>query len=183
MDVENSRPAVDYAWQSLAGNGSISVRISSFGGASSVDKAGIMLRQDVSKDAPYYFAYVTPHDGVKVSYKVTRRARSVIVSRVVGAAPLYLRIARVRGAYHAYMSKDGKAWRSIDTMPTAAWSKGTVLAGIATASHARSVQTASVFSKIALIKATGPRPHVAHPADTARQHRGAGARPQPPHGH
>jgi len=173
---------VEYAWQSLATDGNISVRVSAFKNAHSTDEAGIMLRQGMDKDAPYYFAYLTPRDGVSVHYRSTSRAQDTTVAHVVGVAPMYLRVARAHNVYHTYVSQNGTTWRAIDALRVTSWSKGAVLVGIAATTRTNVIQPAGSFDKVALIVATNPRPHVAHPANAVRQHRGTGKRHQPRHG-
>jgi len=173
---------VNYTWQSLAADGDISVRVSAFKNAHRSDEAGILLRLSMAKDAPYYFAYLTPRDGISVHYRSTPHTQDTTVAHVVGVAPMYLRVARTHNVYHTYVSKDGTTWRAINALRVTSWNKGAVLAGIAATTRTNVSQPGGSFDKVALFVATSPRPHVAHPANAVRQHRGAGKRHQPRHG-
>ena len=59
-DIFGTADQFHYRWQTLAAKGSVSAQVVTQSNSSSWAKAGVMIRQDSTASAAYYFAAVTP---------------------------------------------------------------------------------------------------------------------------
>lgn len=162
-DIWTTSDQFHYVWQSLAGDGTFSARVTSQTNTDPWAKAGVMLRQTTDPGSPAYAAFVTPGNGITVQYRTTQGGTTSQAAGMAGATPAYLEVARSQGTFTAYSSQDGVSWSPIPgSSVTMSWS-GSALAGMAVTSH--NVETAStvVFDGPQLSN-TAPPPPTACPS-------------------
>ncbi len=146
-DIYGSSDQFHFVWQTVAGDGGVTARVASQTAPSPYAKAGVMLRQDTSAGAPFYYALVAPAGSVDVLYRPTAAAAVVDLGGPGGGAPVYLKVARVGGSYTAYTSSDGLAWAAVSGSTVSMAMTGTVLGGLAvTSSTASALETATIDS-------------------------------------
>ncbi len=141
------------AWQTVAGDAAISARVLGQTNTNPYAKAGVMLRQDSSASAAYYFAYVTPgpaYGGVNVEYRGAAGATTVGLANPGGQPPVYLKVARAGTTYTAYSSADGVAWTAIPGSTVTFTATNALLAGLAVTSDCACQVSTGAFDTVAV---------------------------------
>ncbi|HEX3815375.1 MAG TPA: ABC transporter permease subunit [Mycobacteriales bacterium] len=172
-----------FVHQPLAGNGSITVRVTSLTGSYSShggvpvgagqatlpqkgtqpwSKAGIIIKQNTKQGSAYAAVMLTGTHGVRMQYNYTHD--------IAGPSGRWLRLARSGNVLTGYVSTDGSHWTTIGTTHLTGLT-GTVQAGLFAASPDHSVtkthlggvqntggpsQAAGTFDHLSL---TGGQPH------------------------
>ena len=146
--------------QPLAGNGSITVRVTSLTGPAGLihspdgnsygspgiqpwSKAGIIIKQDLTPGSPYAAMMVTGSNGVRMQWNYTGDTAG-LSGAVSTASPRWLRLTRVGDAITGYDSADGVHWTQVGAVHLAGL-PSTVQAGPFTASP-RSVSSSTGFA-------------------------------------
>lgn len=139
-----------YVWQSLAGAGSVSARVASPTGTSGAAEAGVMFRQGLGTQAPYYYASVSPGAGIRVAYRAKTGAPTIAIAHASGAAPAYLRVSHTSGVYIAYTSSDGTTWTAIKGSRVSVRMGDTLQAGMAVTGHGGRTQDTATFDTVSV---------------------------------
>lgn len=139
-----------YAWQTMAGDGSLSARIDSQSSTEEWAKAGLLITASTDPQAPHYGVFMTPNHGVMVQYRTSTGAYAQQAALAPGMTPLYLRIVRVGATFAAYTSGDGAAWTPIPGSTVALPLSGPVLAGLAITSHMSGTLGTATFDSVSL---------------------------------
>src|SRR6266545_1577793 len=148
--------------QALAGDGSITVRVTSLtglygpngavpagqgplagmrSGTQPWSKAGIIIKESTSQGSAYAALMVTGGHGVRMQYDYTHDLAG-LPGAVFAASPRWLRLTRSGDAITGYASADGAHWTRVGTASLAGLSS-TVQAGLFVASPEYSVTTQS----------------------------------------
>ena len=157
-DIFGSSDQLQFAWQSLSGDGSITARITSQTNTSVSAKAGIMLRTSTDPGSPYYGVLMTATKGVATQWRKTLGATTYQATKVPGVPARWLRITRTGNAFTAYTGADGVAWTQVAgstqtiALPTVA------LAGLAVTSHNSGVLGTATFDNVTSSAAPTPAP-------------------------
>ena len=149
--------------QPLAGNGTLTVRVTSLTGLYSNrggigrgpnplagmtpgvqpwSKAGIIIRASTARGSAYAAMMVTGSHGVRMQWNFTRD-RAGIAWKVSAKSPRWLRLTRSGDVIRGYDSADGRRWTLVGTA-TLAGLRTTVQAGLFAASPGYTVTTTSV---------------------------------------
>ncbi len=148
-----------FVHQPLAGNGSITARVTALTGLYSSGfiqagqglsamrpglepwaKAGIIIKQNEKQGSAYAAMLVTGSHGVRMQYDYTGDTAG-LAGTVSTASPRWLRLVRSGDTITGYDSSDGRHWTQVGTARLAGLSS-TVQAGLLTASPAYSQVTA-----------------------------------------
>ncbi len=161
-DVWGVADQFHYVAQSLASDGSVDAQVASQTNTDPWAKAGVMLRLSGDPGSPYYFAMVTPGNGVNVQYRASQGGSASSAGSVAGTPPVYLRVTRVGTSFTAYYSSDGSTWNLIAGSTVTINMTGTLLAGMAVTSHTNSAISTATFNNVS-INTTAPPPPTACP--------------------
>jgi ABC-type transport system involved in multi-copper enzyme maturation permease subunit len=110
--------------QPLAGNGSITVRVTSLTGLPPGpvqpglvpwSKAGILIKQDLSQGSAYAAMMVTGGNGVRMQWNYTGDTPG-LTGAVSAASPRWLRLTRDGDTITGYDSTDGAHWTRVGTV-------------------------------------------------------------------
>ncbi len=134
-DIWGTADQFHFVSQSLAADGSVSAHVLSQTNTDGWAKAGVMLRQSTDPGSAYYFAFVTPSNGINVQYRPTQGAGSLQLSVLTGTVPTYLMVARSGNIYTTYTSSDGNTWTPVAGSSITLNLSGSLLAGMAVTSH------------------------------------------------
>jgi len=134
-DIYGTSDQFHYAWQTLSSDGSVSAQVVSQSNTSSWAKAGVMIRQDSTASSAYYFAAVTPGNGITIQYRRAAGASAQTLVTITGKVPVYLAVARSGTTFTAYTSSDGVNWTAVAGSSVTINMTGSVLAGLAATSH------------------------------------------------
>jgi hypothetical protein len=146
-----------FVHQPLAGNGSLTVRITSLRGSGPPlrkhhafplgprtqpwAKAGILVTAGTRPGSPYAAIMVTPGHGVRMQYDFTHDIAGP-AGQVSAASPRWLRLTRSGDMLTGYSSADGRHWATVGTVNLAAL-PATVQAGFFVASPDYNVDSQS----------------------------------------
>lgn len=148
-DIWGTADAFHYVWQTLPGDGSLSARVVSQTAASDWSKAGVMLRQTTDPGSAYYAVLVTPGHGLVVQYRVSQGAfPGQITLSVTVTLPQFIRVGRAGNTFTAYTSSDGSTWTAAANSSVTISMPGTLLAGMAAASHNTLATSTVVFDSV-----------------------------------
>jgi outer membrane protein assembly factor BamB len=127
-----------YVWQSLAGDGAVSARVSAETSVNGNEyaKFGVMLRQSTDTSSPYYAALVTPSHGIFIQYRRKRGAGTgELLLPATYKVPIYLKVDRSGNIFTAYTSEDGVTWTAVPGSSIEINIAGPMLAGLTVTSH------------------------------------------------
>ena len=120
-----------FAHQPLAGDGSITARITSLTSRQGLQpwaKAGILITAGTRQGAPYAAVLAAAGHGVRMQYDYTGDIAG-LAGPPSAAAPRWLRLTRSAGTLTGYDSADGRHWHLLGTVHLAGLT-GTVQAGL-----------------------------------------------------
>ncbi|WP_329522057.1 ABC transporter permease subunit [Spirillospora sp. NBC_01491] len=98
----------------LAGDGTVTARVTAQRASHPEAKAGLMIRRDGRRGAPYAVIAVTPGRGVRL-----RSGVGTDLGGGSGPVPRWLRLTRSGTSVTGYASSDGAAWRRVGTVEVA----------------------------------------------------------------
>jgi hypothetical protein len=138
-----------FAWTQLIGNGQITARIASQSDTSGSPLAGIMLREKLTADARYAFAFTAPGAGAGMRYRTSVGGVSApdTPQKPGVAAPYWLRLGRKSGTITCYLSANGISWSWCGKV-TINNLKQTVYVGLAVSSAADGVLASAAFDNV-----------------------------------
>jgi hypothetical protein len=135
VDVDSTADEFRYVYQSTSDGCTITARVASITNTNALAKAGVMVRETTAANAQNFFLYVTPSNGVGVTWRSTTGMSTSTPVYVSGqTAPKWLRITRVGDVFRAYHSNNGSSWTQIGNGQTVDMAS-TATAGLAVTSH------------------------------------------------
>ncbi|RKS73461.1 ABC-2 family transporter [Actinomadura pelletieri DSM 43383] len=102
-----------YAYQPLAGDGSVIARVTSQQGGGAWAKAGLMVRGSADRATPYAALMVTPGHGVRLQTGYKGDGQK---GEGTGTAPRWLRLDRSGTTVTGFESADGRDWRRVGSV-------------------------------------------------------------------
>jgi hypothetical protein len=151
-DIWNDADQFRYAYRTLTGDGSMTVRVDAIDGSpNGWVKGGVMIRQSTEPGSVNAFTAVTggSGDGATFQWRETADTASSSSRTLTGIAPpYYARLVREGNTFTGYLSADGENWEqqgdsSIDVAMT-----DPVLIGLALTSHNVDQATSAEFSEV-----------------------------------
>lgn len=145
-DIEGASDQFHFAYQPLAGNGSITARVASLQYTHSWAKAGVMIRESLASDSRHAAMLLTPGNGLTFQRRSATAGNSSSTSGGAGAAPYWVRLVRTGNSFAAYRSPDGSTWTLVGTQTITM--TGTVYVGLAVTSHSTGDLTTATFDGV-----------------------------------
>ena len=141
-----------FVGQPMTGDGSLSADVLSQKGPTPYLRSGVMIRQSLSSDSPYYAVFVEPDGGPHGIAVVEYRSNQGLINKQIAvtnaAVPIFLKISRAGNVFTAYLSNDGQTWTMIDGSTAHIDSANTAFIGLAvTAKDIHAVNT-TVFADV-----------------------------------
>jgi hypothetical protein len=140
--------AFQYAFQSLAGDGSMVARVASFTGGDATARAGLVLRESLAPGARAVTLALTGPQGVVLLARGAPGADSVATTGPLVSGPYWLRLARSGSDVSGWVSPDGVTWTLVGhasvTLPV------TAFLGPAVTSHVDGTLASATFDSIRL---------------------------------
>jgi regulation of enolase protein 1 (concanavalin A-like superfamily) len=122
-----------FAFQQLAGDLDVRVRIESLDAVHPWAEAGLMIRESLADDAKHAFVRVRAGGGLAFEWRDTTGGNTPRINGDGLGVPIWVRLVRQGSEFAAYSSPTGTAWTLIGTGTVAMGS--TVYVGLAVASH------------------------------------------------
>jgi hypothetical protein len=109
-DIGGTTDQFQFAYITLTGDDQFTGHISSLTGENPGDKAGIMIRQSLTPNAPNAFVGLSTGSGAIFQYRSVAGGATTTVT-TAGITPAYwVRLAKAGSVYSAYISADGLSW-------------------------------------------------------------------------
>ena len=155
-DVWNTADAFQYAYTSLAGDGSIVARVKTVSAEAAWVKVGVMLRETLDPSSKQAFMLVSNTKGLAFQRRTATAGISTNTGGGAYPAPRWVRLERAGSTITAYQSADGTTWTKVgsDTIPMASQ----VYAGLAVSSHTTSALSTGVIDSVSVTAAQPPPP-------------------------
>lgn len=152
-DIWDTADQFHYIWQTFPGDGSLSAQVLSQENTDGWAKAGVMFRQTSDPGSAYYAVELTPGNGVVVQYRTDQGVNAQMNAQISGSAPIYLKAISTGNNFTAATSTDGTTWNPVAGSSVTLNMSGTILAGLAVASHSSSLGTV-IFNSVSITPAT-----------------------------
>ncbi len=149
-DIWNNSDEFRYAYKSLSGDGSITVRVDSLVRSNEWAKAGVMIRETLEAGSVHAFMCVTPDHGTTFQRRPVAEAASASTDVGGSPAPRWVKLTRTGNVFNAYDSMDGVTWTEAAVSPALEIQMAAnVYIGLAVTSHDGAISTGAEFSNIA----------------------------------
>ena len=112
-DVWGTADALQFAYQTLTGDGSITARVATIQNTNAWVKAGVMIRQSLDPGSAQAFMLVSYSKGLAFQRRTATGGISTSTTGATGAAaiaPYWVRLDRAGNVISAYQSADGVNW-------------------------------------------------------------------------
>ena len=145
-DVWGTADALQYAYTSLDGDGSIVARVVSTTNNAPWVKAGVMIRGSLSANSAQAFMLVSFSKGLAFQRRTTTGGTSTSTAGATAGAPYWVRLDRSGNTVTAYQSADGTNWTLVgsDTITMGT----TVFVGLGVSSHTTSSTATATFDHV-----------------------------------
>ncbi|HPC95841.1 MAG TPA: discoidin domain-containing protein, partial [Sedimentisphaerales bacterium] len=150
-DIWNNTDQFRYAYKSLSGNGSITVRVDSLVRSNEWAKAGVMIRETLEPGSKHAFVALTPEPSHGLSFQRRPVAGQASANTDVANIPLphWVKLTRTGNVFTAQQSADGVTWTDIVVSPALTIEMAAnVYIGLAVCSHDGAIVTAAEFSNL-----------------------------------
>jgi len=148
-DIWANSDQMHYAYKTLSGIGSITVKVESLQNTDPFAKAGVMIRASLDPDSPYASLLLTPANGVRFQYRQNAGDTTDREFDDTLVAPYWVRLERdAGGSFRGYTSADGSNWQQFTLRPMVSMDTN-VYIGLALTSHVAGVTCEAVFSNVA----------------------------------
>jgi hypothetical protein len=134
--------------QPLAGDGSVSARLTAQGNTDPWAKAGVMLRQSTDAGSAYYAIEVTPGNGLVVQYRTSTGVAAAMAATITGGVPVAVRVTRSGATFSAFTSFDGVKWVPVAGSSVTLSVSGPMLGGLAVTSHNTGTLSTTTFTGV-----------------------------------
>ena len=146
LDFGGTKDEGQFYYRGAAGDFDVRVRVVSLEGGDLWAKAGIMARQNLEPGSPAISVLATP---TLVGCLMLSRSENAASATSRGAFPpafpqIWLRLQRSNDVFSGYAGVDGQLWYPLGS--TTVSTEGTLLLGLAAASHASNTVARAVFT-------------------------------------
>ncbi|HOC61863.1 MAG: PA14 domain-containing protein [Sedimentisphaerales bacterium] len=150
-DIWNTTDQFRYAYKSLSGDGSITVRVDSLVRSNEWAKAGVMIRETLEPGSKHTFMCVTPDHGTTFQRRPVAGQDSASTDVGGSAAPRWVKLTRTGNVFTAHDSMDGVTWTEAAVSPALEIQMAAnVYIGLAVTSHDAAIVTAAEFSNLSM---------------------------------
>jgi len=151
-DIWGTQDAFRYVHRQLSGDGSVTVRVDSFGSSPTPDpfaKAGVMLRADTTAGAKHAIFDVRPTGDLEFMVRTNAGDSTTFLAGATIAMPVWLRLSRSGTSITATYSTDGSTWIVLATTSVAL--PASASAGIVVSSHDASTAATATFRGLSVL--------------------------------
>jgi regulation of enolase protein 1 (concanavalin A-like superfamily) len=167
-DIWNTSDQFQFVYQPVQGDTQIVARVANVQATDPWSKAGVMIRQSLTAGSAHAAVVGTAASGWNFLWRSAADTISFSTHGPSGAAPGWLKLARVGNVFTSYLSSDGVSWTQLDTEPITM--SGTVYIGLAVTSHNPSTRATDSFTNVAVTAPSGnqaPNVSITSPASGA----------------
>ncbi len=148
-----------FVFQGLAGDATLSARITVQQNTGANAQVGLIFRGDASTSGAFFYgAYLTPGGGIQVAYRPAPGLRIVNLVSTSGAPPAYLEISRWQTTYTTFTSPDGVNWSPIIGSGVTSGPAGAIVGGLFASSGNGTALATDSLDSVALSASAAPPP-------------------------
>ncbi|HBO44272.1 MAG TPA: hypothetical protein DD670_10130, partial [Planctomycetaceae bacterium] len=158
-NISGVADAYQYLYQTLKGDGSITVRVASLTNTDVAAKAGVMIRESLDVDSPMVNLYLRPGSGVYSYYRGMTGgnvASNGSDSSSSIQSPYWLQLTRSGDTFTTQYSSDGTSWATLGTRTVTMGE--TVYIGIATCSVNNKRLNTATYTDVSVTGDLNPEP-------------------------
>ena len=156
-NIYGTADAFNYAYQGLAGNGSIVAEVDNITDTGAYARGGVMIRGSTAAGAQEVDVVINANGTAQVEYRSTVGGSTTAITDSGYAAPQWVELARAGNVFTGFVSSNGTTWTQIGSvtvaMPTPA------LAGLAVNAYDNTQLATGTFTNVS-VTATLPSPWV-----------------------
>ena len=158
--ISGTADGMNFAYQSLTGDGTIVARIVSLNGSSGVAVAGVMIRETLTAGSTNAFvSFNNPYGYGEFPVRPSTGASTLNQGTDDLTAPAWLMVARSGNSISAYTSPNGYSWQQLATTQTVTMAQS-VYIGLAVASGNTSEVATATFDNVSITSANSPVPTI-----------------------
>jgi regulation of enolase protein 1 (concanavalin A-like superfamily) len=158
-DIWGTSDGMQFAWQTLTGDGSIIAKVESMTGTASWAKSGLEIRETTASNSKHIAMVQTWANGPQMITRSTTGGSSTSVNSTAQAfAPKWLKLTRVGNVFTGSTSSDGVTWTQFGTSTVTMGSQ--VKIGLVSSALSNSKLNLATFSNVALTGTLGITPPV-----------------------
>ncbi len=155
-DIWGSSDAFQFAYQPLAGDGSIVARVTGIQNTNTFAKAGIMLRATTAANSQHVILDLRPTGDIEFMTRSTTGGATSWLAGATHAAPVWLQLALSGSTVTASISADGVTWSPVGS--TTISFPSSVDAGLIVTSHDTSALNTSTFDSVTVSTTSASAP-------------------------
>ncbi|HTV19744.1 MAG TPA: hypothetical protein VMG12_13760, partial [Polyangiaceae bacterium] len=149
-DIYGTSDQFFYAFQSDAGTGTLSAKVTGIGNTDPYAKAGVMYRNSSAENSAHVMMEITASQGAIFQYRTSPGASATSVIVAGHSAPKFVRIERAAGGvFTGKVSTNGSTWTTIGTVTIPTFNDP-ALVGLAVTSHNTGAVTTATFTDVVL---------------------------------
>ena len=168
-DIWNQTDAFNFEHQTMTGNGTVTVQVTSQTNTSGWAKSGIMIRESTNADSRFVLLALTPGNGVTMQARSATHTTPTMSVTTPGRAGVWLQLQRVGTTFTGSVSTDGINWQPVGTINLPMVNN--VQAGLCVTAHDNTKISSAVFNNVA-VTTTGAAASIWTDAATAPMTRG-----------
>jgi regulation of enolase protein 1 (concanavalin A-like superfamily) len=151
-DIWGSNDAFHFVQQAIAGDATITARVTGVQNTQAWAKAGLMMRDGTAVNARNAFTFVTPSamNAYRFQRRVTAGGSTSTAGAGAGTTPTWLRLVRRGNVFTSSFSADGATWTVIDPPSTIMNTPATLNVGLVVTSHVAGTLNTSTFDSVAI---------------------------------
>jgi beta-xylosidase len=148
--VWDTADGIHFVYQPLSGNGTIVARLLTLQGGTSVESAGLMVRETLTAGSTNVYTGLGNQSLIYFDERVTTGGLTTSQSTVSPVAlPIWLKLARSGNTFSGYLSNDGLNWTQVGTSQTVSMAAN-VYIGLAVNSATNSALATATFDNVSV---------------------------------
>ncbi len=153
-DIGGTADGMQFAWQTLTGDGTIIARVDSMTGTATGAKTGLEIRETTANNAKHVAMVQTWGSGPRMLTRSSAGGSTTSVTTTAAAfAPIWLKLTRVGNVFTSYTSNDGVTWTQFGTSTVSMASQ--VKIGLVSSAASNTKLNLSRLSNVSLSGALG----------------------------
>jgi regulation of enolase protein 1 (concanavalin A-like superfamily) len=153
-DIWSGNDTFRFTYFTLTGDADLVVRVASQTNTNAWAKAGLMIRESLTRNSTHASVFSTPSNGVAMQRRLTTAGTSTGTTVSTAGSPRWLRLVRSGNTFTGYRSTDGQVWTQITSVSIAMGAQ--VYAGLAVTSHNNTALSAVQFRDFSTGQNSGP---------------------------
>lgn len=153
-DIWGAADEFRFVYQQKSGDGTIIARVTAVENTDGWAKAGIMIRDSLSANAPHAMMLVGPANNSGLAYRSTSGGSTTFTSGAWSWLPTWIKLVRSGNTFTGYQSQDGSTWSQVGSITISLAANAYV--GLAVTSHNDGTLCTATLDNVSLDFASQP---------------------------